>query len=188
MAAGAGVPVLLDAHGEALRLGAAAGPAIVKPNLAELELFAGRPLCGPAGTGPAGTWPAEAGPACPDRRAVAAAAGELRAAGPQAVVVSLGAALYADTAGGCWRAVPPAVAAGNATGAGDAAAAGLAQGLALGEPWPERLRHAAALGTAAALAPVAGEFNPADYATVLAGVTVSRAEPREAGPARAEAG
>ena len=189
MAAAAGVPVLLDAHGEALRLGAAAGPAIVKPNLAELELFAGRPLSGPAGAGPAGTWPPEAGPACPDRCAVAAAAGELRAAGPQAVVVSLGAAgLYADTADGCWRAVPPAVVAGNATGAGDAAAAGLAQGLALGQPWAERLRHAVALGTAAALAPVAGEFNPADYATVSAGVTVSRAEPGEAGTARAEAG
>jgi tagatose 6-phosphate kinase len=184
MAAGAGVPVLLDAHGEALRLGAAAGPEIVKPNLAELEMFAGRPLSGSAGTGPAGT-----GPAGPDRRAVAEAAGELRAAGPQAVVVSLGAdGLYADTAGGCWRAVPPAVVAGNATGAGDAAAAGLAQGLALGQPWEERLRHAVALGTAAALAPVAGEYSPADYATLLAGVTVSRVESGRAGPVRAEAG
>ena len=37
-AAAAGVPAVLDAHGEALRQGAAAGPAIVKPNLAE---FAG---------------------------------------------------------------------------------------------------------------------------------------------------
>jgi tagatose 6-phosphate kinase len=120
---------------------------------------------------------------------VAAAAGELRAAGPRAVVVSLGAAgLYADTADGCWRAVPPAVLAGNATGAGDAAAAGLARGLALGQPWEQRLRHAVALGTAAALAPVAGEFSPADYATVQTGVTVSRAEAGEAGPARAEAG
>ena len=108
---------------------------------------------------------------------MAAAAGELRAAGPQAVVVSLGPdGLYADTPGGGWQAVPPAVAAGNATGAGDAAAAGLAQGLALGQPWEERLRHAVALGTAAALAPVAGEFSPADYATVRAGVTVTRAD------------
>ena len=67
------------------------------------------------------------------------------------------------------------MAAGNATGAGDAATAGLAHGLALGHPWDERLRHAVALGTAAALAPVAGEFSPADYATVRAGVTVTRA-------------
>ena len=71
MASAAGVPVLMDAHGEALRLGAAAGPAIVKPNLAELETFAGRPCLG--GAGRAGV----------DRRAVAAAAGELRAAGPR---------------------------------------------------------------------------------------------------------
>ena len=77
--------------------------------------------------------------------------------------------------------------AGNATGAGDAAAAGLAQGLALGQPWEERLRHAVALGTAAALAPVAGEFSPADYATVRAGVTVTRADDG-AGAALGEAG
>jgi tagatose 6-phosphate kinase len=135
-----------------------------------------------------------------DRRAVAVAAGELREAGPAAVVVSLGAdGLYADTGDGGWQAVPPVVQAGNATGAGDAAAAGLAQGLALGHPWDERLRHAAALGTAAALSPVAGEFSPADYAMVRAGVTVTgaedgvaasglRGEPGGAGQARGEAG
>ena len=123
-----------------------------------------------------------------DRAAVAAAARELREAGPAAVVVSLGAdGLHADTGGGCWQAVPPAVAAGNATGAGDAAAAGLARGLALGYPWEERLRDAVALGTAVALAPVAGEFSPADYASVRAGVTVTRAEPGEAGAERREA-
>ncbi|MGH3069947.1 MAG: 1-phosphofructokinase family hexose kinase [Streptosporangiaceae bacterium] len=165
MAAAAGVPVLLDAHGEALRLGAAARPAIVKPNLAELEAFAGRPLSGAAGPGAAGV----------DRAAVAAAARELRAAGAEAVVVSLGAeGLHADTRDGCWEAVPPAVVAGNATGAGDAAAAGLAHGLARGRPWDERLRHAVALGTASAMAPVAGEFSPADYAKLLDATVVTR--------------
>jgi tagatose 6-phosphate kinase len=191
MAAGAGVPVLLDAHGEALRLGAAAGPAIVKPNLAELEMFAGRPLSGPARGGPPALSSPGTGPAVPDRQAVAAAAGELRAAGPQSVVVSLGPdGLLADTPDGGWQAVPPAVVAGNATGAGDAALAGLAQGLALGQPWPERLRDAVALGTAAALAPVAGEFTAADYATVRAGVTVTRAAGVDgaAGAARGQAG
>jgi len=213
MAAAAGVPVLLDAHGEALRLGAAAGPEIVKPNLAELEAFAGRPLSGPAGSGPAGSGPGGSGPAGSgpggsglagpgragsgsggsgrvrvDRQAVAAAAQELRAAGPAAVVVSLGAdGLHADTREGCWQAVPPTVVAGNATGAGDAAAAGLAHALALGHPWDERLRHAVALGTAAALAPVAGEFSPADYATVRAGVTVTRGKSRVAGDGAAAA-
>ena len=40
-AAAAAVPAVLDTHGEALRRGAAAGPAIVKPNLAELAALAG---------------------------------------------------------------------------------------------------------------------------------------------------
>ncbi len=48
LAAEAGVPVVLDAHGAALAAGAASRPAIVKPNLAELELLAGRSLAGPA--------------------------------------------------------------------------------------------------------------------------------------------
>jgi 1-phosphofructokinase family hexose kinase len=160
LAVAAGVPVVLDSHGEALRLGAAAGPAIVKPNLAELELLAGRPLSTPAG---------------PDRRAVALAAGELRAAGARAVVVTLGAdGLHADTDEGSWRAVPPRAVAGNATGAGDSVAAGLAHGLVLGRPWDERLRHAVALGTASAAAPVAGEFSHSDYTDALSSVTVHR--------------
>jgi fructose-1-phosphate kinase PfkB-like protein len=55
-------------------------------------------------------------------------------------------------------------------------AAGLVHGLVLGRSWEERLRHAVALGTASAAAPVAGEFSPADYAEALAGVRVSRGE------------
>jgi tagatose 6-phosphate kinase len=160
MASAAGVPAVLDAHGEALLAGAAAAPAIVKPNLAELAALAGRPLSTERGA---------------DFPAVAAAAGRLRAAGAQAVVASLGAeGLLAVTEEGRWRARPPAPVAGNATGAGDAVTAGLVQGLVLGRPWAERLRHAVALGTAAAAAPVAGEFRAADYASELARVTVCR--------------
>jgi tagatose 6-phosphate kinase len=162
MAAAAGVPAVLDAHGEALRRGAAARPAIAKPNLAELEALAGRSLTTARGA---------------DKDAVALAARELMAAGPQAVVVTLGAdGLWAVTGDGSWQAVPPGDVRGNPTGAGDAVAAGLVHGLVLGRTWEERLRHAAALGTAAAAAPVAGEFSPADYATALAGVRVIRGE------------
>jgi tagatose 6-phosphate kinase len=164
MGATAGVPAVLDAQGEAMALGAAARPAIVKPNLAELEAWAGRRLSTERGA---------------DRAAVAAAARELRAAGAQAVVASLGAqGLLAATEDGGWQAMPPAAVAGNATGAGDAVAAGLAHGLVLGRPWDERLRHAVALGTATAAAPVAGEFSPADYTSVLDAVTVHREEAR----------
>lgn len=162
MAAAAGVPAVLDAHGEALLRGAAARPAIVKPNLAELEALAGRSLSTARGA---------------DTGAVALAAHELRAAGPQAVVVTLGAAgLWAVTGDGSWHAAPGAEVPGNPTGAGDAVAAGLVHGLVLGRPWEERLRHAVALGTASAAAPVAGEFSHAAYAEALAGVRVNRGE------------
>jgi tagatose 6-phosphate kinase len=162
MAAAARVPAVLDAHGEALLRGAAARPAIVKPNLAELEALAGRRLSTARGA---------------DRSAVASAAHQLRAAGAQAVVASLGAdGLFAATEDGSWQAMPLAAVAGNSTGAGDAVAAGLVHGLVLGRPWDERLRHAAALGTATAAAPAAGEFSHADYTSVLGTVAVHREE------------
>ena len=162
MAGSAGVPAVLDTHGEALLRGAAARPAIVKPNLAELEALAGRSLSTARGA---------------DKVAVARAARELRAAGPQSVVVTLGAGgLWAVTDDGTWQAVPSAEVRGNPTGAGDAVAAGLAHGLVLGRPWEERLRHAVALGAASVAAPVAGEFSHADYAEALAGVRVNRSE------------
>jgi tagatose 6-phosphate kinase len=164
MAVSAGVPAVLDTHGEALLLGAAARPAIVKPNLAELEALVGRNLSTGDGA---------------DADAVAVAARELRAAGPHAVVVTLGAAgLWADTDEGTWQAVPPTDVRGNPTGAGDAVAAGLAHGLVLGRPWDERLRHSVALGAASVAAPVAGGFSHADYAKALDAVTVKRGEDR----------
>jgi tagatose 6-phosphate kinase len=164
----AGVPAVLDAHGEALRLGTAAGPAIVKPNLDELEDLAGRPLS-LAGDGNG-------------HPAVVEAARDLRAAGAEAVVVSLGpAGLRAVTSDGGWQAVPPAVEAVNPTGAGDAAVAGLTRGLVTGQPWPDRLRDAAALGTAATLAPVAGEFDPDDYSRFRSNVMVAELSRRNGG-------
>jgi 1-phosphofructokinase family hexose kinase len=173
-AAAADVPAVLDTHGEALRRGAAAGPAIVKPNLAELAALAGRPLA-PAADGAAGV--SAGGPVkgavggAADLATATAAAAQLR--GAQAVVITLGpAGLLAATEDGCWRARPPAAVPGNATGAGDAVAAALVHGLVLGRPWDERLRHAAALGAATAAAPVAGEFRRQDYLGALSAVTV----------------
>jgi tagatose 6-phosphate kinase len=161
-ATAAGVPALLDTHGEALLLGAAAGPAIVKPNLEELEKLAGRRLSNLHG---------------PDLAAVSVAADQLRAIGAQTAVASLGAdGLLAATGDSYWRARAATAMAGNATGAGDAVVAALAHGLVLGRPWDERLRHAAALGAASVAAPVAGEFSKADYASALSAVAVHRNE------------
>jgi 1-phosphofructokinase family hexose kinase len=148
-AAAAGVPVILDADGPALEHALAAGPAVVKPNLAELERVAGRGL--------------RAGDE-PDLAAVADAARELTAAGAGAAVVSLGPrGLLAVTPDGAWLAAPAARAAGNPTGAGDAVVAGLALGLSLGRRWEERLRSCAALGAAAVAAPAAGDISLDDY-------------------------
>src|SRR5262249_36534680 len=107
--------------------------------------------------------------------ATARAAGELRDAGAGAVVVSLGHdGLLAVTGDGTWHAAPAGRVAGNPTGAGDAVVAGLAHGLVLGRPWAERLRHAAALGTAAVAAPAARQVAVADYERALAGPLVTR--------------
>ncbi len=139
------VPVLLDAHGEPLTRGAAAGPAIVKINAAEL----------------AGIMPE------PD---LVSAARELLSAGPEAVVVTMGEdGVMAVSADGCWRAPVPVRVTGNPTGAGDAASAALILGLLSARPWPERLTDAAALAAAAVRAPRAGSFDAGFYAELRAG-------------------
>jgi tagatose 6-phosphate kinase len=161
IAESAGVPAVLDTSGPALLSGAAAGPAIVKPNLAEIGAAVGREL----------RW---ASPG--DRAEVVAAAAELRDRGAGAVVVSLSAdGLLVVTGAGRWHAASPAVR-GNPTGAGDAVVAGLAHGLTRGWCWPERLRHAAALGAAAVVAPTAGEFRAEDYGRALDTIQVRQLE------------
>jgi tagatose 6-phosphate kinase len=164
----AGVPTLLDTSGAALRHGIAAGPDIVKPNLAELSALSRREARDSGHSG---------APEGAQTSAIMAAAA-VREAGVESVVVSLGAdGLLADTPAGRWHARPQAVVAGNATGAGDAVVAALAHGLVSGRPWPGRLRHAVALGAATVASPVAGEFVPADYSAGLETATVRELPP-----------
>ncbi|CAL9482128.1 1-phosphofructokinase family hexose kinase [Streptomyces sp. enrichment culture] len=145
----AGVPVLLDTSGEALRRGVAARPDLIKPNADELAELTGshEPL---------------------------RATQDARRRGARAVVASLGArGLLAVTSEGHWRAAPPAHVRGNPTGAGDSAVAGLLSGLVENLPWPDRLARAAALSAATVLAPTAGEFDPTAYEELLARVAVT---------------
>lgn len=145
----AGVPVLLDTSGEALRRGVAARPDIVKPNADELAELTGshEPL---------------------------RATQDARRRGARAVVASLGAdGLLAATPEGRWRATPPARLHGNPTGAGDSAVAGLLSGLADRLPWPDRLSRAVALSGATVLSPTAGEYDRAAYEDLLPRVTVT---------------
>jgi tagatose 6-phosphate kinase len=143
-----GLPALVDAEGEALAATLAAAPDVVKPNAVELRATTGHDDPGPG---------AEA----------------LLRAGARAVVASLGPdGLLAVTDTGSWRAVPPEVILGNATGAGDATMAALVAGLVDGRPWPETLREAVAVSAAAVLLPGAGGFDPKAYRRFREAVTV----------------
>lgn len=88
----AGVPVLLDTSGEALRRGVAARPEIIKPNAAELAELTGSRDPHPATR-------------------------DARRRGAHAVVTSLGPdGLLAATPEGTWQAAPPRKLSGNPTG------------------------------------------------------------------------
>jgi fructose-1-phosphate kinase PfkB-like protein len=103
--------VLLDSSGEALRLGCAAGPYLVKPNVVEAEEMTGQEISS-------------------DADALAAVEFFLRQ-GIELVALSLGAdgLLLASKELAVW-ARPPRVQARNPVGAGDALLAGIASALA----------------------------------------------------------
>ncbi|MFC9297370.1 1-phosphofructokinase family hexose kinase [Streptomyces sp. NPDC057011] len=150
----AGVPVLLDTSGEALRRGVAARPEMIKPNAAELAELTGS-------------------------REPLPATRDARRRGAHAVVTSLGPdGLLAATPEGTWQAAPPRALSGNPTGAGDSAVAGLLSALAEGLDWPERLSRAVALSAATVLAPAAGEFDPRAYEELRLAVSVTEGSGR----------
>jgi tagatose 6-phosphate kinase len=163
LARGAGVPSVLDASGEPLRAGLAAGPDVVKPNAHELAVATGMAV---------GALPEAEELALSE--AVDAAEALRAAAGRQtAVVASLGRhGLLASTVDGRWHAQPAAPLTGNPTGAGDAAVAALARGLAYRLPWPQRLFDAVGLSGAAVVSPVAGNVTREDYQRLRRAATV----------------
>ncbi len=152
----ADVPVVLDTSGEPLRRGLAARPDLVKPNAGE--------LAGITGT----TEPLRAARAAQRR-------------GAHSVAVSMGSeGMLLVTPEGTWQAAPPAPIAGNPTGAGDSAVAGLLSGMVEGLPWPDRLARAVALSAATVRAPTAGEFDEEVRADLLPRVKVTEYDEPEA--------
>jgi tagatose 6-phosphate kinase len=153
LAADAGAPAFVDAHAAPLLAATGAKPALVKPNEHELAEAAGLAVPVPL-------------------PAAAHAARQLLAGGAQGVVVSLGArGLLGVRPGMSLLAAPPAQR-GNPVGAGDAALAALVHGHLAGEPWPDRLRRAAAMSAAAVRQPVAGVVRADDVAELEPLVTV----------------
>ena len=121
-------PVVLDARGPSLLAALVCKPRVVKPNREELTQTVGRPL--------------------PDRAAVLAAMRELIDRGAQSVVVTHGKdAVWVMEEMAAWELTPPAVTpVVNPIGCGDCLAAGVAWGLARGDPLVDAVR----LGIAAA--------------------------------------
>ena len=137
---GAGCRVAVDSSGPSLEAALGAGPDLIKPNGEELADLVGRPL-------------ATLGD-------VLAAAGEVRAGGVGAVLVSLGAdgALLVDEDGALHADTPPFVPA-STVGAGDALLAGF---LYAGGGGKAGLVEAVAWGAAAARLPGSRGPRPAD--------------------------
>ena len=137
------VEAVVDAAGEPLARAVSAGPALVKPNRAELAGFLAAPIDS----------------AEKIKRGVAL----LVARGARWVVVTLGAqGSVASDGSKFWKVVTPAVEAISPIGSGDAYAAGLAAGLARGNALAECARLGAACAAANTLLPIAGQLTKTD--------------------------
>lgn len=133
-AASLGVTTILDADGDALRLGLAGHPDVIKPNRSEAEALLGRRL--------------------PDRAAIVEGARALLGRGVRIVVVSLaGEGSVCVTADRVLYAKPPPVDRKSTVGSGDSLVAGLAIALATGQDIAEGLRLGTAAGAATAMTP-----------------------------------
>lgn len=154
MAHTAGVAVLVDASGPALLHAVAAGADVARVNAAEAAETLVRPV--------------------DSVTSARAAARCLVESGARAAVVSRGRfPAVAVTPAGDFAVHPPAVPAGNPTGAGDAFAATLAVGLARGSAWPAMLADSAAVACAAVAEPDAGRYDPARASALCHAVRVT---------------
>lgn len=129
-----GVRTLLDAGGEALRVGIQARPTMVKPNRQEAERLLNRSLM--------------------TRHQAVEAVGEIAALGVDTVVLSLGSDGALGVSGDSrYHVLAPEIRQACPIGAGDALAATTVWALSRDEPFVEALRWGVAAGTAAAATP-----------------------------------
>lgn len=148
-----GVKTILDTDGEPLRLGVAAQPSCIKPNVAEAERLLGYAL--------------------PGLKAVVQGARELARNGIAIVVISMGADGAVCVRGDkVWRAIPPLVERKSTVGSGDSLVAGLAVSLARGDPIVEGLRLGTAAGAATAMTPGTAHGTAAEVEALLPQVQI----------------
>lgn len=144
---------VLDATGEALRIGLTAKPFLVKPNLPELEGLMGQPL--------------------KTLRAIRDAALSLVNQGARHVIVSMGkyGAVYTDGTRTLFSPAMP-VAVHSTVGAGDAMVGGVLMGLYRGEPMEDCVRYGVAAGAASVMTEGTQLINVADFETLLPKTTL----------------
>lgn len=149
-----GIPAVLDASGEALRLGVKARPWMMKPNRQEAEELLGLRLA---------------------RRAQMVQAVRRLARAAEVVVLSLGkdGALLARGEG-VWHAAPPRVAVDSAVGAGDSLVGGMVAGWMWGQPLLDAFRLGVASGAATAMTPGTELCHRADVRRLLSRVVIRR--------------
>lgn len=132
-----GIPVILDTRGEPLRLAMASGPALVKPNRAELGEMMDEPVT--------------------TQKQLCKAISHLLERGAQAALITMGAKGAVLSKGKrFWSLAAPKVAVSNPIGSGDSVAAGYAAGLVDGLPVVDCAILGIACGSANAMTPVPG--------------------------------
>lgn len=143
-----GVPTLLDADGEALRVGIQGRPDYIKPNIHELSRLVGREIS--------------------DVDDLIEAAESIRRRGVGTVLVSWGArGMVLVGEENRYMAVPPKVDVVNTVGVGDSAVAGFIYGLATGLDLKDCLTLATAAGTATTLKPGTARANREDVLAMV---------------------
>lgn len=148
-----GKAVLLDTSGDLLKNGIQAKPTLIKPNQDEIEALFSEPVT--------------------SRVDVIARAKQLHAQGIPYVVISLGgdgALLVCDD--GVFQAVPPKIDVVNTVGCGDSMVGAFAVALEQKKAPAEALKYASAVGTANALSPNTGDFDPEILPKLLDGTKV----------------
>jgi 1-phosphofructokinase family hexose kinase len=154
------VLTVLDAEGEALRLGVAAEPHLVAPNVREAEALIGHEFN--------------------DDEDLTQGLDEIAALGARNVLITLETGCYAlvrdDREEHRVRAMAPRLEPVSRVGAGDALLAGFVAAREAGRPVEEAVRSAVAAGAASVLEPGAGRFDPREVGRVSGLVTVERLE------------
>lgn len=155
IAKGAGKKAILDTSGSLLTRGIEAKPAMIKPNLDEIQMLTGT--------------------SCDNLEDMIKAAREIHRSGVEIVAVSLGGeGSFVVCEEGVFRAEVPKIDAVNTVGCGDAMTAGFALGLSEGCSIEDTLRKASAISAAAAMREETGFYTKEDMEKLYPQIRITK--------------